>query len=179
MTWTKLDDDFPDRDAIFGLSDAAFRLHVSGLCHSNRLLTDGHLAAAKVPNLVPHFDPATVDELVAAGVWARTPDGYLIVDSLSDQPTRDQVEARRASDRQRQSRRRGGESQRTRHGVTNGVSHGGSHATPDPTPSPAGREGHAGVREAPADPDPRPFGERAGIRKAPGGGFVRIEGGVA
>ncbi len=43
MTWSKLSDDFPDD--CWTLLDGAFRLHVEGLCWSNRKLLD-----CRIPN---------------------------------------------------------------------------------------------------------------------------------
>lgn len=119
MTWTKLPDDSSEK--LWDLSAGAFRLHVSGLVYANRNLTDGQVPASRLAALVPAYDPAHLDELTAAGLWQPIDGGYQIVDFLKDQPTRAQVEARRAAWTERQGRHR--------HAVTNGVSHGGSPGT--------------------------------------------------
>lgn len=107
MTWTKLGDDFPDRPPIAGLSDGAFRLHVSALIYSNRLLTDGLVTESQVRRLLPRFRRAYLDELLAAGVWAVDDGGYRIVDSLADQPSRAVIEARREMERTKKAMARG------------------------------------------------------------------------
>jgi hypothetical protein len=70
MSWTKLSDDFPDR--LVGLSDAAFRLHVSATVYANRLNLDGEIPKARLSLLpVPQRTrrPTVVRELVAADLW--------------------------------------------------------------------------------------------------------------
>ena len=44
MSWAKLDDRFPDNKKVAGLSNSAFRLHVTALCYAADQLTDGFLA---------------------------------------------------------------------------------------------------------------------------------------
>lgn len=152
VTWTKLDDAFIDRDPIWRLSDAAFRMHVSVLTFSNRLLLDGQIPVGRLAGLVPHFDSGIVDELIAAGVWIREGETITIVDSLGDQPTAEAVRARQAQTKARVERWRAKLSAR-RNGVTNGV----SNAHPDPTRPPS-KEGRVGgrpraLRGASAGPD--------------------------
>jgi len=72
MTWTKLSDDFGDD--CWTLSDAAFRLHVEGLCYSNRKLLDLSLPKEEVRRFAKN--PEAVAELVAAGWWSDRPDRY-------------------------------------------------------------------------------------------------------
>jgi hypothetical protein len=64
-----LDDRFTEHPKVDGLTDAAFRLHVAGICYCNRHRTDGKLAAATVPRLVPRFRRAALAELVSRGIW--------------------------------------------------------------------------------------------------------------
>ncbi len=71
MSWTKLSDDFTDD--CWSLSDAAFRLHVEGLCWSNRKLLDLVLDAADVRRFAKH--PEAVEELLAVGWWTAAEDG--------------------------------------------------------------------------------------------------------
>jgi hypothetical protein len=66
----KLDDGFPDHPKVWSLSDAAFRLHTSGLAFCNRLRTDGFVPADQVARLVPHFRRKTLDELLESDRWA-------------------------------------------------------------------------------------------------------------
>ena len=67
MTWVRLDDRFPEHPKIVGLSDRAFRAHVTGLAYCARYLTDGTVPRGALPAR------RVLVELVAAGLWA--PDG--------------------------------------------------------------------------------------------------------
>lgn len=73
MTWTRLDDNFADDEEVWDLSDAAFRLYVSGLLFCNRRLTDGRIRVSKVASLVPMSNAKAnraAQELVDAGKWS-------------------------------------------------------------------------------------------------------------
>ena len=96
MPYANLDDNFADHPKIAGLSDAAFRLHVAGICYSARHLTDGLLAADEAPRLVRRFRKAALNELLDRGLWDRVLDGaYAIHDYLDWNPSRATVEKRR------------------------------------------------------------------------------------
>lgn len=69
MPFANIDDNFPEHPKIDGLSDAAFRLHVSGICFASRHLTDGLIPADRVPRLVPRYRKAAANELVERGIW--------------------------------------------------------------------------------------------------------------
>lgn len=73
MTWTKLSDDFADD--CWTLSDAALRLHVEGLCWSNRKLLD-----LRIPkdDLRRFKRPEAVQELINVGWWSDDGDAYFI-----------------------------------------------------------------------------------------------------
>lgn len=90
MTWTKLDDSFPDHPKIMGLSDAAFRLYVTGLCYANRQLTDG-----LVPKAWPAIKRKALSELLAAGLWEDAHSFYGIHDFLIYNKPRSEVMAQR------------------------------------------------------------------------------------
>lgn len=103
MPWVNLDDQFPEHPKVDGLSDAAFRLHVAGICYCNRHLTDGFVPTNRVRRLVPKFKQTALDELVGYGMWKpHPPDGYLyeIHDFLDWNRSRDQV----VSERERKSK---------------------------------------------------------------------------
>lgn len=102
MPWVNKDDQMPEHPKVWGLSDAAYRLHDSGICYCNRQLTDGLISAAKVPTLVPRFRKATLTELVDKGIWRSLNDGqaYEIHDFLQWNRSRAQVlEAREKKSR--------------------------------------------------------------------------------
>lgn len=98
MTWAKFDDGFTQHPKIIGLSDAAFRLHVAGVCYAARNLTDGIILAAVLPTLRPRAYFRAADELVKAGVWdhidAQT---FCIHDYLDYNPSRIAVNSKRDS----------------------------------------------------------------------------------
>lgn len=109
MVWAKLTDDFPDRAARAELSDAAFRTHVEALCWVMRRETGGALTARDLRRCAETTDPpAAAAELVAAGWWRPAAAGWLLVESMGDQPDPETIEARRrmASERQRRKRRK-------------------------------------------------------------------------
>lgn len=87
MTWVKLDDQYPQHPRIVGLSDAAFRAHVTGLCYCSAFLTDGHIPRAVVAK------PKAAAELVSAGLWEPTDDGWMIPTYLDHQRSRAEAEA--------------------------------------------------------------------------------------
>ena len=87
MTWTKLSDDFADD--CWTLSDAAFRLHVEGLCWSNRKLLDLHLPTDDLRRFARN--PDAVQELLAGGWWAADGDTYVIRHHAAYQRTRQAV----------------------------------------------------------------------------------------
>jgi hypothetical protein len=91
-----LDDAFTDHPKVAGLSDRAFRLHVSGICYSNRHLTDGLVPASVVPRLVGGSHGKALVELIDRGMWRHVLDGaYEIHDYLDWNRSREQVLAER------------------------------------------------------------------------------------
>ena len=100
MTWSRFDDAFPQHPKIVGLSDQAFRLHVSAICYANRNLTDGRVPMDALVVLLPGRPRPVLKrramELVDAGVWTKTSESaYSIHDFLAYNPTREQVLADR------------------------------------------------------------------------------------
>jgi hypothetical protein len=113
MTWVKIDDSFPNHPKIVGLTDKAFRIHISGLCYCGTYLTDGFVPmtiAARFAN----EDMQYIVELTRAGLWREAPqdNGFHIHDYLAHQTSKTQVEEKRQTVRERQKR------YRERHKVT-------------------------------------------------------------
>lgn len=83
MAYASFDDNFADHPKIAGLSDAGFRLHVAGILHCNRHLTDGLIPADEVPRLVRRFRRSALAELSDRGLWCPVgADAYEIHDFL-------------------------------------------------------------------------------------------------
>jgi hypothetical protein len=121
VTWVKLSDDFAERAARSGLSDAAFRTHIEALLWTMRRETGGWIRTRDIQRFAETSDPdAAVRELVGLGWWHypyaddrypdddRDPDEFRIVANMDDQPEPEVIEARRrkATERVRKHRRK-------------------------------------------------------------------------
>ena len=118
MAWARFDDMFPWSRKVRRLSDAAFRLHVTGIVACARDLTDGVIT----PDDLSEFPPMRgldkrLAELVGSGQWherghrcagcAQPPtSAWIIHDYLDYNPSKADVEAERAAARDRQRKRR-------------------------------------------------------------------------
>lgn len=103
MTWTKTPDDYPDR--LLELSDAAYRLHHAATVYSNRIGSDGHVQRIRlsmVPVPAKAKRPRVVQELVTAGLWQPTDDGWLLIDFMAAQLSAEEVQLQRQWDVKRQ-----------------------------------------------------------------------------
>jgi len=100
VAWARIEDSFPSHPRVVGLSDGAFRLYVTGVCYAAQHLTDGLVPRAVVP------DPALARELVVAGLWITSRQGWIVHDWHEWNPTADEVRKRRAAARERMRRRR-------------------------------------------------------------------------
>jgi len=96
--WVKMHDGMPEDPDVDALTDAAFRLYVSGICYAAREQTDGYIPTGKVPRLTPRHKTSAVRELVQAGLWNDTvvEGGYLIRNFEKYQKTRDYWQAEAA-----------------------------------------------------------------------------------
>jgi hypothetical protein len=97
MAYAKFDDQFGLHPKVRQLTPPAFQLHVCGILHSARLLTDGKVTADALPDLMRKYRPAYLTELLTAGLWRElAPDAlYEIHDYLEWNDSRAKVEARR------------------------------------------------------------------------------------
>jgi hypothetical protein len=120
MPWANFDDQFPKHPKVLPLSDAAFRLHVSAVCHAAQYTTNGVIHVDQVPLLAPRFKKTTLDELIRRGQWhdlgqgcgtetcpLGVPESYIIHDYLQWNRSREVIEAER--DRKRKAGRKGAE----------------------------------------------------------------------
>lgn len=98
MAHAQFDDQYGDHLKIAGLSDAAFRLHTLGIIYCSRNLTDGLIPVEDVPRLVRKFRRPALTELLERGLWAAVMDSaYVIHDYLDWNPSKTEVERRRAA----------------------------------------------------------------------------------
>lgn len=75
MPYLNLDDEFTEHPKVDGLSDGAFRLHVSGMRYCAKNTSDGIIPAARVDRLKPNYKPSQLNELLRGKVWHRGGDG--------------------------------------------------------------------------------------------------------
>lgn len=137
MPWGKLDDSLYDHPKLDELPQA-MRMPCVGLwavaiSWCNRRLTDGHVPTGRIRLLGGTIQQA--DALVAARLFEKVADGYLVHDFLDFNDSREYVMSRRAKDaeRQRVLRESRQESQRD----TARDSNGSNGVTPPVSPSPA------------------------------------------
>lgn len=182
MVWARLDDAILDNPKIAAAGPIGFALHVAAITWCCRNLTDGHIPLARVTALLDlsamHIDPANpcavpggasslrgeqgVDphtiagHLVDCGLWSRTGDGYQLHDFLHYNPSKSDVEARRASIKKRVTKHR-----------SNGVTNAAVTGPPDPVPDPDLGEGSAEGNGACAPPAPPPEPPRADPKAKP------------
>ena len=106
MPYLNMDDNFADHPKVDGLSDGAFRLHVSAMCYAAKHRTDGALPPERIPRLMPRFKQTYVTELIKAGLWVQHDDGQKIHDYLDWNKSRAwwEKEKKDGMERQRKSR---------------------------------------------------------------------------
>lgn len=96
MTWARLEDRFPWHRKVRPLSDAAFRLHVSGICWATEHGTNGKVLTEELALVSDVRQPAkAVSELEKRGLWDVLPDGWEIHDYLAYNPSAEKVRADR------------------------------------------------------------------------------------
>lgn len=135
MPWVRFDDSSPDNPKIDALTDGAFRLWFNAICYSNRNLTDGHVPAARVPRLTPHYKPAHLTELLNAGAFHKDTEGGITIHGYLDyQPSAQQITEQRAYERERKARRRQTGTSHTDRDTTNGQYMSRRDNHPDTTP---------------------------------------------
>lgn len=107
MTWTKLGEDYADRPAMIRLPRGVRHMHTEALIWCNRFGTDGAIPSAALTRLTDERDAESgAAQLVAAGLWKVTEDGWEIIDFKKDQPSAEDVERVAALARERQRRQR-------------------------------------------------------------------------
>ena len=101
MGWVRLDDNFADHPKVIALSDSAFRLFITGLCYSNRQLTDGLIPYQIVSAWVGDDLMKPSDELEKQELWKRVTKGFQIRSYTEYQPTREKVNEKRDAAKER------------------------------------------------------------------------------
>lgn len=171
MTWFKVDDGFYDHPKVEALANgehyvSAVALWTLAGSWCAKYLTDGHVPRSRVVRLGLPMEAA--EELVRVGLWTEEDDGFRFYGWTEYQPTREEVEARRAQDRDRKREARAVKSARRQDSTRSPQS-----VRPDADRTPSGvhveiadvRAENGDVRPesalpGPARPDPtRPKGE--------------------
>lgn len=109
MTWTKIDENFPEDCARVQLSDAAVRTHLEALVWSMRRENGGRLRTRDLDRLADTEHPKdAADELVSAGFWTQLPGGWQVEHQMDHQLEPEVIAAKRAmnAERQRKCRRK-------------------------------------------------------------------------
>ena len=101
MGWVRIDDNFADHPKIIALTDTAFRLFITGLCYSNRQLTDGVIPYQIVSAWVGDNPEKPSDELEDQGLWERVDKGFYIRSYTEYQPSREKIEKKRDEAKER------------------------------------------------------------------------------
>lgn len=97
MTWSKLDDNLYDHPKALEAGEPATDLFVRGLVYCNRYLTNGRIpkvALAKLSKRDGNEENASA--LVRAGLWEDDGTSWTVHDFLKLNPSREQIEERRA-----------------------------------------------------------------------------------
>lgn len=100
MTWFKVDDGFWCHPKTLAISAEAVALWVRAGSYCGQQLTDGFLTDSARTLFGLTFDTAA-EELVEAGLWEKRDGGYQFRNWDEYQPSRDDVETKRAADRER------------------------------------------------------------------------------
>ena len=97
VAFLAVDDGFDEHTKIENLSDRAFRLHVAGLCHCARNLTDGFVSERAFRGFSARLKATKrhKDELIRAGLWREYGPDFVIHDYLDHNPTAADVKERK------------------------------------------------------------------------------------
>jgi hypothetical protein len=104
MTWFKVDDGWWSHPKVIPVESDARGIWVSAGSWCAQHLTDGFLpeyALKMITELRGNKLKAACEELIEAGLWKRRPGGFLFHDWEKYQPIREDVEKKRAADRER------------------------------------------------------------------------------
>lgn len=173
MTWAKLTDDILSHPRMLRAGEDAANLHLRATVYCARYLTDGRVEVEYLPAITRRPDAADLAaRLVKAGAWDDHPDGgWTIRDFLRDQPSAEEVEAKRA--RVSAARAAAGRKGGLRSGAIRGTERG------EATKQTGNKPEANGKQPSEANANPRPDPSRKGNPPTPlagGGGVVGGEG---
>lgn len=153
--WVKIDDALPGHPKFQRLSSAARCLWLEGLCYCGRNLTDGRIpkeAGAGLAFSVAMRDGLSwerlISELVDAGLWEDTSDGWTVHDFLDYNPSRVEVSDARAKTRERVAAWRARRAPTVTDGVSNSVTNAVRTPAPSSSPSPSSFPSGAAAADA-------------------------------
>lgn len=106
MAWFKVDENFDTHPRMLGLSGDAIATWLRALAYCNRHATDGLIPGKALRLVESHADGDTTGELVEAGLWLPTSDGWQIRDFLDW--NRSKAERDELSEKRSEAGRRGG-----------------------------------------------------------------------
>jgi hypothetical protein len=111
MTWVKVDDRFPQHEKVLAAGPEAGWLYICGLCYAARTLSNGVLPRSELQTFSPYPEAQSRDlavALVDQGLWETTrQQAWVIHDYLRYNPSRADVEAKRARWRAKADSKRG------------------------------------------------------------------------
>src|SRR5690606_34792803 len=109
MTWVRVDTGIFRNRKVAAVTPPAKLLYTASLCWAADTLSDGHIPERALATLGAELGirprPAA-RQLVEVGLWEPVEDGWMIPDFTAHNPSRAQVEARRAADRARKQQAR-------------------------------------------------------------------------
>jgi hypothetical protein len=88
LSWIRLDDGFADHPKIKRAGPLAIAAQVRALCYSARFLTNGHLPAKVVDEILADLAPLTLRDMCLQKLWQKSGRGYLVHDYLAYNPDR-------------------------------------------------------------------------------------------
>ena len=135
MTWIKLDDSFADHPKVAGLSDRAFRVHITGLLYCGKYLTDGVIPRSVANKFCINNASNLIKKLVESGLWKPVEGGFEINDYLKYQTSKAQAEMEKETNRLRAQKARKARAEALRNGVTTPERSSTEAHTPTPTDS--------------------------------------------
>jgi hypothetical protein len=108
MPYLLIDDGMAENPKVIGLSDKAFRLWITALVYCARNLTDGAISELAIRSLAPNCQIdrplSVVKQIVEAGLFDETDAGWLVHDFLEYNPSRAEMDRKRAKTRERKRR---------------------------------------------------------------------------